>query len=605
MPRDRRGQMLLVAALGLAVAFVALALVLNAVVFTENLATRNPDPADDALAYEGAVEGGAGGLVAGVNDAAATDYGSLRAALGDAVAVWDRNATRLAVADGSVTRAGLAGVENGTQVLQSEAGQYTDASGDPDWRLAADVTGTRRFRAVAEPTSTTPLIVTVDGGAGTWRVEVAENASDPEQTDVTVRRNGTVVATHTHSADTAAVDLTEGTVNGTAVANWTWAAGVEPSYDVTVQNGDAATGRYVAFVDRPRAELLDDLAAGTYHARWEDEYPTTAPALYAADVSLMLQRARLTYATTVTLTPAREPGGEDYAVAADPAARPPGVVFVDDATGDLVWATRTRTTTLDASGVEVLGPLRTDLDGDARLEVPYVDDAGALRVVDTANRTETWRTASSTHPPPGPPSRLATSPDPAAPNGVLYADASGNSAFAATDPNGTSTEQHFSDDGVTAVAGSGDVDGDGVDELVFGDGSQQLRYRDDGGTEVKIPGGGYGKNNGHSIGSPTDFDGDGTARIPFVDGSNNLRLIDGAGNTEELVDATNVTVAKTALAVDDWDGDGALEIVFVAGDGDLWYVDDVAGGGTAVEITADLDGDGTSGANVDTGPGVA
>src|SRR6056297_2455049 len=115
MPRDRRGQMLLVAALGLAVAFVALALVLNAVVFTENLATRNPDPADDALAYEGAVTEGVGGLLAETNRHDDADYDSLDDALRAGVVAWDANASRLVAADGTVTSVDLNDTSNGTR----------------------------------------------------------------------------------------------------------------------------------------------------------------------------------------------------------------------------------------------------------------------------------------------------------------------------------------------------------------------------------------------------------------------------------------------------------------------------------------------------------
>ncbi|MFB6269559.1 MAG: FG-GAP repeat domain-containing protein [Halobacterium sp.] len=599
--RDRRGQLLLVAALGLAVAFVVLALVLNAVVFTENLATRNHGQTDDVVGFERAVERGAGGLVAEVNYHENADYETLRDALAADVATWDGNASVLGAAHGRVTAASLAGVENGTQVVQSVRRNFTNATGAPDWTAAAGVNETRRFHAVVDPSATDSLTVTVTDGTSSWSVSVAENGS---WTDVTVAEDGTQVASYEHPAETVELDLTQGTVNGTQVANWTFADGVSAPYDVAFRNGDVAEGRYVFVVDRPRTPMLDDLPEGTYNSRTSGDYPTTAPALYSATVDVSVLNDRVSYETSVTAAPGAPPDGVQYDLGGGSAAIAPGIVFVDDDTGNLLWATRTETATFDVTDATVLGPMWNDFDGDARLEVPYVNSSGAMRLVDTANRSATWRTGSSTYPPAGAPSRLGVGEWQATDYSVLYAGSSGSRVFAAENASGPSTELHSSGDGVSAVAGVADVDGDGADELVFGDGSQQLRYRDDDGTEVKIANGGFGQNGSVGIGTPVDFDGDGTARVPFVDGSNNLKLVDGAGNVETLVDSSNVSVSKAPVAVDDWDDDGRLEIVFVSG-GDLWYVDDVAGGGTPVEITADLDGDGSSGVDVDTTTGVA
>jgi hypothetical protein len=603
MPRDRRAQMLLVAALALAVAFVALALVLNAVVFTENLATRNHDRTDDALGYEGAVESGTAGLLAAANDDDSTDYGAITDSVAARLARWDANATRLSTAGGSVTAASLAGVQNGTQILQAQRGNFTDAADNSDWTAASGVNETRRFRVRADPNATTdPFTVTVTDGTASWRVEVAENATDAGNTTVTVSRNGSTVLTESRATETVELDLTEGLLNGSAIPGWTWAAGVSAPYDVAVENGGNATGKYVLFVDKPRVPLLDALPRGTYHPRWRTDSPTTVPAVYRATVALTLRNDRVTYRSTVGLSPESEPGGEDYAVDQTVPPRPPGVVIRDPDAGRLLYLTEDETQVLDADAVDVIGPLRTDLDGDARLELPYVNGTGALKLVDTANRSQTWRTASAPNPPRTSPSRLAAHPDPA--GGVLYADASGNNVYAARNDTGPSVRRHNSGNGVSAVAGVADVDGDGSDELVFGDGSQQLRYRDDDGTEQNINNGGYGQNNGAGLGSPADFDGDGTARVPFVDGSNNLKLVDAAGNVETIVAAGDTTVSKAPVAVDDWDRDGDLEIVFVSG-GELWYADDIAAGGTAVQITDDLDGDGDPGVDADPGVGVA
>lgn len=598
---------MLVAALGLAVAFVALALVLNAVVFTENLATRNHDRADDAVGFENAVEGGVGGLLAEVNHFENANYASLVVALRDGVAGWDRNATRLSVAGGRVTNATLVGVENGTQVLQSERRQFTAGNGDGSWTVAPNVNETRRFKAVVTPDSGGTFTVTVSNGTASWRVDVVDNGSS---TDVVVFDDGTQVASYTRPSEAVAVDYTQGLVNGTAVANWTFAGGVGAPYDVSFANGASAEGRYVLLVDRPQSALLNAVAAGTYEDRDSGDWPTTVPAVYSANVSVTFRSAQVTYETTAHVEPRSPPAGEDYAVADDDDVPgggtrfDRGVVFVDDDTGHLMHVTPSSNTTFAATDVEVLGPMTRDFDGDGRLEVPYVNSSNALKLIDATNGTETWRTSADAHPPTGPPSLLGLGEWNGTSYGVLYAGTSASHVYAATNATGPSVRLHHGDSGVGSVAGVADVDGDGADELVFGDTSQQLRYVDGDGTEVKISSGGFGKNNAVGVGQPADFDGDGTARVPFVDGSNNLKLVDAAGNAETIVDSANQSVDKAPVAVDDWDGDGALEVVFVS-NGELWYADDVASGGTPVKITADLDGDGDSGVDVDRGPGVA
>jgi len=292
-----RGQMLLVAALGLAVAFVALALVLNAVVFTENLATRNPDSADDALAFEGAVTEGVGGLLAETNRHDDTDYVTLQDALQTGVVAWDANASRLTAADGTVSAVELNTTTNGSRIVQDTDAEFTDGGGNTAWTVASGVSDVRRFVVVADPASTSPVSVNVSDGDGDyWRVDVADDGSG--DATVTVTENGSAVSIP-HDDATVAIDLTEGTVNGSD-ANVTFAAGVDAPYNVTVTGGDRATGRYQLFVDRE---------VGTF--------PTTAPttrhAIYSATVDVTVHRSSVTYESPVALAPEDAPGNDTLA----------------------------------------------------------------------------------------------------------------------------------------------------------------------------------------------------------------------------------------------------------------------------------------------------
>lgn len=138
------------------------------------------------------------------------------------------------------------------------------------------------------------------------------------------------------------------------------------------------------------------------------------------------------------------------------------------------------------------------------------------------------------------------------------------------------------ENGAGAAAGVGDIDGDGSDELVFTDGSQQTRYveQSDGMTQTfaKVPNGGVGSNNGVGVGAPADIDNDGTASVPVVDGSNQIRLLGAGGIQETLITGNdNEQAAKSPVAATDVDADGGLEVVYLENNSspaELRYVDD-------------------------------
>lgn len=308
--RDRRGQLLLVAALGLAVAFVVLALVLNAVVFTENLATRNHGQADDVVGYERAVEDAATGLLAETNAHNASDYDALRTAFTANVATWDSNASVLVASGGHVTAAAVASASNGTRVVQAAERNFSNASDATAWQAASDVSATRRFHVVATPTNgSTPLTWNVTDGTAVWEVRISENASNTSETDVVVRNATTELTRTTVAADTASVDLTAGTVNGTAVADWTFAEGVGATYDVRVDNAASANGRYVFVVNTEESAFRAALPPGTYNSSGTDAYPKTTPALFSATVDVTVQNSRVTYESNVTVAPEATPVG--------------------------------------------------------------------------------------------------------------------------------------------------------------------------------------------------------------------------------------------------------------------------------------------------------
>lgn len=150
--RDR-AQMLLIAAFGVAVMLVALALILNTSIYTENIATRGSDISGgkDALRFRAVTEDALVGIVRKTNaknqsDAeAAGDYHPLWN--GTRTATWDyaNYSGRLQASDSIVANLSIQdGPHNGTEVYQDSDGNFSDERGE-DWEVVDDSQGIRDF----------------------------------------------------------------------------------------------------------------------------------------------------------------------------------------------------------------------------------------------------------------------------------------------------------------------------------------------------------------------------------------------------------------------------------------------------------------------------
>ena len=217
--------------------------------------------------------------------------------------------------------------------------------------------------------------------------------------------------------------------------------------------------------------------------------------------------------------------------------------------------------------VKALGAPTTDITGTGEVDLPYVTNNGSLKVTDSsgtteklvdksakskANKSKTIMTAGSWN---------SNNPS------VFYASRNKKTLYR-VDGGGSVSTVAEPGNGVQGVVGIGDIDNDGAAELIFVDGSQQIRYLSTDGTIEKISGGGVGSNNAVGVGKVANFD-DGV-RVVFVNGSNNIKLV---GSDTTVLSAANAK--KSPVTVADVDGDNDLEIVYIGSDdGHLKYVND-------------------------------
>jgi hypothetical protein len=258
-----------------------------------------------------------------------------------------------------------------------------------------------------------------------------------------------------------------------------------------------------------------------------------------------------------------------------------------------------------APQVKAMGPLEVDLDSDGRKEIPYVRKSnGKIEMVDSQTqnqgdaKTLVEANENGQAEPATSKSRLAVGEWGGSDPSVFYANSNNDAIYEISwSPNGGGNKNQNdpekiagltnSRNGAQAVVGIADVNEDPGDELVFADGSQQLRYIDEpgepdsngGSSFTKISGGGVGSSAGIGAGELVDLNGDGTSSVVFVNGSNNIKIVNDAG-TNRTIKVDNIDggngpgAAKMPPTVTDMDGDGDPEVVYgVNGQDKLQYVD--------------------------------
>lgn len=301
-PRDR-GQLILVAGLTVAMILVMLVLLLNTVIYTENLATRGIDSGTgDAIEYRATVVGSVGELIEqeneqydegyppdeGVVEGIATINGNLS----------DRHLTRGTVAEVSGYEVN---VDNESPIIwQNESGNFT-ANETSNWTVAENATAIDRFDitvASAESFNETPdnerlRVVIEDSESDPWTLQI--NATNESEFEVQVNDSNTL----TYGNESLEIDLVNGTVsNGTATES------IDPaptSADtIRYENGNTTTGTFELHVNGTEGEEVTEYDGGS----GGDPYYTYP--VESVDLTLYYETDELRYVTEERIVPEGE-----------------------------------------------------------------------------------------------------------------------------------------------------------------------------------------------------------------------------------------------------------------------------------------------------------
>jgi hypothetical protein len=302
--RGRRGQILLVTAFVLAVMFVGLALVMNTVIYSENLATRADSTTSQPILHANSMETGTEDVIRYINEhdtsPSMTDYSPLRADLEDAFENISAVSGRHSLRDGQVTDDSLGTEFHGTWIRQTNSTRnFTRLDTASSWTPVPDANGARSLRIhvndAIEPNGPSAFMVeATDTSGDSWRLHVGDD-------EVSVEDSGGNIYDCPHSDPASGfwVNVSSGAVEGTDCAGLTFAADLGTIEKVDYENAENITGTYRLIAN----DTESDVDTGQYGA-------TTGPfvekGIYGAWIEIDSERESLVFRTDRRVIPGDE-----------------------------------------------------------------------------------------------------------------------------------------------------------------------------------------------------------------------------------------------------------------------------------------------------------
>jgi len=308
-----RAQLILVTALVLALTLVALTLLLNTVIYTDNLASRGIDTEGrDAVTFQDSVSADIGDLIDEENRRAHGSHGSVEENVTSGLEPLETIYTLRYAEHASIVEVNASSFKtsNGTLVRQTNSTRsLTNESDESDWTITTDVDDTRGFIMTLENStliSTSASQAETDGAfyinvtspGQEWRAYVYENETNSE---VAIAIDNGTGATEICSVDRSLVrvDLTGGTLGAEPCSGLDWTNSIANDYDISFVNGDNAEGRYDLTVNTSGTGSVNEsnLNDGTS----VQDSPYYLPAIYSATVDIRIQNAELRYEATIRI----------------------------------------------------------------------------------------------------------------------------------------------------------------------------------------------------------------------------------------------------------------------------------------------------------------
>lgn len=290
-----RGQLILIAGFALAVTLIALALVMNAAIYTENLATRSETAStSDAHAYQRATANAAVDAFRYAHEVNDGNYSELHDNVTAAMATYGDVTARQEAVSSRIVDVSV-NTTHGTNVNDDDS-SFEGPDGHSDWKLASDVSQTRQFSARIDGwnESENGEFRVVADGTDTWYMNVSYNATRGFEIGVNDSGSYTTceVVSTSPSNPNIELNVSAGTVNGNRCASLTL-DDVPDEYSLSFDNGSRiSSGSYSVIVDTPVS-----------YSPTASDPPTAEDVLYSMTVDVLYRTTDLSYRTDVRIAP--------------------------------------------------------------------------------------------------------------------------------------------------------------------------------------------------------------------------------------------------------------------------------------------------------------
>ena len=280
-----RGQLILVTGFAIAVVLLALVLLLNTAIYTENIATRSTtDDTREAVEIHATVESSIGSYIDRKNEAIANDSSShsLTDVESEVAAVSAPHEER-SLRHGQILSIEYGGQTDGTKIASVDEGNITSTA-DPV-EFLTNATNTRAFEvtltSLPEENNKTQILIT--------------DAETGSITEIDLYQDDTgafVVASEDETCTTTAADpvfaLSDGQF-GDQPCGVRWPA--VTTHSISIVNGSATTGE------------LSLVTHGAEEVTTDDERLTESDAVYNINASVVYVTDRLEYSTELRIAP--------------------------------------------------------------------------------------------------------------------------------------------------------------------------------------------------------------------------------------------------------------------------------------------------------------
>jgi len=261
--RRDRGQIVLLAAFALAVAFVVLALVVNSAIFTENLATREEVAgSNDALDHRYEVQTNVEELIVAANANDSSFEGDLQSdieSMGEEGR--DQQATLGRIANVEIDSSD--DIVPGSKIAQDQPRNFTSNQTNENWTVVENVTNTRNLQMNVTDPDDFQLVVRNTTESDEWTMTISETGPDIEIEVQTPDGETATCDRDPENSGYITIDVTGGIADGTpcpalsqlsdGTEMWL-GTGVDPKYEIKFRNGDEINGTYSFIVDEGATE---------------------------------------------------------------------------------------------------------------------------------------------------------------------------------------------------------------------------------------------------------------------------------------------------------------------------------------------------------------